>query len=1531
MPRHLARSLLVGAATAALAATGLVGVAAQGTPPPGSADPTPAAATAVAPATTDSAAPSDPAVASPTEDPTETPTGQPSEPQVAEPTAEPSDVPTDQPSEGTGATPGDQPSQAAEDVTSGLPSHRTSGEPTPEPPASQTATPNDTQTGPLASEATVKFRLMAADGTTPVTDGDASAVWEGSGYPGDWGLSVDGNLVTLYLPAGSWSIVVQCYTGGTWWYAKQSNGTGYLSYNEADKVTVTVKAGQTVNLGNLAMADDGKPSITLDVRLPNGAVPAYEDCMGVLYLDDPTWGLSHERFIYGCDNGKVVLNHLDQGDYYLEFADLETYMGGYYKDNGDGTAQLVDTYEQASVVRVGAVGSADIVLLPVKLRVDDRATITWTVKTPDDRKTDQWYAWVEPPGGGSGKSFHAGSKGSVTLKLRPGTYTFSAYSYSDDWGGGYYLQQGSTAVLTDYIDDATLVTVTANQVLTLRTTKFNQVYALTVPVYNPAGVGAANAVTECWVDAYRYVDGDYIWAGSGECSEEGQPVVQGLRAGDYYLYVYPYNTDWVEGLYHVASGAKQADLVPFVEEATKITVPGTAIKPVVLSRAPQLSLTVQLPNGQPAAGAAVLAVNWDTWAEYDGETNAQGQVSLTVAPGEYLLVIDAPAGSQAYGGFYTVGDSGPELTWYTAEATFVYVDRDTKVGPVKLDQGHTVKVKVYTPSGVAPGNEAQSCEGYLYTDLGTVYAACENGLLTFEGVAPGALSLWIESVANEDWVAGYYYETSGTPALGQTDEAYDYVFAMGAQPLELAPVAFTMGGSIEWDLVAPDGSALVEDDWSGCMVVAYNDDGWGLEPAFAECGPNYIKGLAPGNYDLYFHYYADPSQGVTGGYWAGTGVDLAQTESGAAPVAVTGAGSATDLGTVKLMQATKLTVTVAGASAASGTCWAEASLVGTDPYFTEWAESCGSGQAELWLRPGDYRVSASSGSQASPYVTVNVPTWGGDLTTTVTLGDAATLSIAPVDSGGTSVADWYYLWATLFTSTSQFETYETAYAQQEDGTYLRGDLAPGSYYLAMLQEWDDTPYVGGFYAGDGQPLAATPAAATSLTLTAGTTTQVAPQLTTCGAISGKVTRPDPEAYYAVLVQELGGGYVGRYTNTFAADGSYTVEGLWPGNYVVRAIREVNWWEEPETVYYGTGTATPPATNNVSVTACGTTTTGIDMSLSKAPAGNSTPAVKAGQASQTGQATPPSKDGAVAAVTYQVNLANWFEDADGDPLNYQVLSFDGYGAARINASTFQYRPAVSDASKTITVEVRATDGWSYSDVVTIAITVKAVPKDTTKVLQFDSFTLSPDLTGDGLGEVLAIKHSTGVLQLFPAKAGGSLGSGSILVQEYLAEHRVFGPGDWDGDKKADVVTVDAAGNMWLRKGNAKGGVGSPVQIGRGWSNYRIIPAGDLNGDGIIDLLAIDAAGKLWLYAGNGKGAFKSGRTEVGHGWQNFTCYAAGDLNKDGKMDILGVSSAGLLYAYFGKGNGTFQAPTQVGRGWDKFTLAAGADLTGDGLA
>ncbi|MGI6751576.1 MAG: S-layer homology domain-containing protein [Anaerovoracaceae bacterium] len=116
--------------------------------------------------------------------------------------------------------------------------------------------------------------------------------------------------------------------------------------------------------------------------------------------------------------------------------------------------------------------------------------------------------------------------------------------------------------------------------------------------------------------------------------------------------------------------------------------------------------------------------------------------------------------------------------------------------------------------------------------------------------------------------------------------------------------------------------------------------------------------------------------------------------------------------------------------------------------------------------------------------------------------------------------------------------------------------------------------------------------------------------------------------------------------------------------------------------------------------------------------NNAPTVKAGQDTQSGNATPASNDGKTTAVPYTGDASGWFEDADvADTLTYALVSAvdessnDVSGAVQIVGNDITYTPAAAQAEKTVTIVVKASDGTDDSTGnVTITVTVGAVPAD-----------------------------------------------------------------------------------------------------------------------------------------------------------------------------------------------------------------------------
>ncbi|TXS39333.1 VCBS repeat-containing protein [Streptomyces sp. or43] len=152
---------------------------------------------------------------------------------------------------------------------------------------------------------------------------------------------------------------------------------------------------------------------------------------------------------------------------------------------------------------------------------------------------------------------------------------------------------------------------------------------------------------------------------------------------------------------------------------------------------------------------------------------------------------------------------------------------------------------------------------------------------------------------------------------------------------------------------------------------------------------------------------------------------------------------------------------------------------------------------------------------------------------------------------------------------------------------------------------------------------------------------------------------------------------------------------------------------------------------------------------------------------------------------------------------------------------------------------------------------------------------------------------------------------------------IGPGDLTGDGRADLLTRDTKGYLYLHPGNGTGSaLGARVKVGGGWNAYDVIVGtGDFTGDGRADLVARDLGGVLRMYRGTGDVNAPFLRPfPVGGGWNTYAKLAApGDLTGDGKADLLAVDRSGGLFRYISNGSGQFTRPVRIGGGWNTYSV------------
>ncbi|MBQ1076822.1 VCBS repeat-containing protein [Micromonospora sp. C31] len=250
--------------------------------------------------------------------------------------------------------------------------------------------------------------------------------------------------------------------------------------------------------------------------------------------------------------------------------------------------------------------------------------------------------------------------------------------------------------------------------------------------------------------------------------------------------------------------------------------------------------------------------------------------------------------------------------------------------------------------------------------------------------------------------------------------------------------------------------------------------------------------------------------------------------------------------------------------------------------------------------------------------------------------------------------------------------------------------------------------------------------------------------------------------------------------------------------------------------------------------------------------------------------------------------------------------------------------------------------------------------------WDSVVLNPtpaqhDLTGDGKPD-LVTADSSGNLHLRPHTGGtgmATFGSPTVIGSGWGSlRWDIY---DWTQDGLADVMMVDASGDLWAYPNvNGAPSSGRRVQVGAmwgsythatgnanraakpdhfgiknstgelfyypngcckvlvgqaGWANYRIYPA-DFNQDGLDDLIAIDTTGGMFWYPNTGQAgqAMFGTRKQIGTGWATYRI-AVADINTDGLPDIVAVDSSGNAWIYPGRSDVSLGTRYQIASGWN----------------
>jgi hypothetical protein len=212
-------------------------------------------------------------------------------------------------------------------------------------------------------------------------------------------------------------------------------------------------------------------------------------------------------------------------------------------------------------------------------------------------------------------------------------------------------------------------------------------------------------------------------------------------------------------------------------------------------------------------------------------------------------------------------------------------------------------------------------------------------------------------------------------------------------------------------------------------------------------------------------------------------------------------------------------------------------------------------------------------------------------------------------------------------------------------------------------------------------------------------------------------------------------------------------------------------------------------------------------------------------------------------------------------------------------------------------------------------------------RYDTVVASPDLTGDGLADVLVRNATTGAGGVRAGRGDGTFAGVKTVLTSFRGFDQITAVGDLNQSGRNDIVARKPdTGRLYLFRGTSTGF--SRILLSERWAYDLTAATGDLDSDGFADLVSRDASGALWLHRGTGRAALAA-PVKLAGSWSGFDVITGyGDFNADGKADLFVRSrSTGYAYVYPGKGNGTFRhwlGPLSATKG---LTGVTGVQVTG----
>lgn len=185
----------------------------------------------------------------------------------------------------------------------------------------------------------------------------------------------------------------------------------------------------------------------------------------------------------------------------------------------------------------------------------------------------------------------------------------------------------------------------------------------------------------------------------------------------------------------------------------------------------------------------------------------------------------------------------------------------------------------------------------------------------------------------------------------------------------------------------------------------------------------------------------------------------------------------------------------------------------------------------------------------------------------------------------------------------------------------------------------------------------------------------------------------------------------------------------------------------------------------------------------------------------------------------------------------------------------------------------------------------------------------DWNGDGYADVVA-RSSRGRLLLYRGTSSGSFGTGIDLG--IVSNHvNVTGVGDVNGDRFPDLMVITTSGLAYLVYGNGKTGIASTSRVAGSWAGRDWLRgAGDFDGDRRMDVIT-RVGDRLYVHLGTTSRGFAPPKI-IGSGFGGVSAITVvGDVTGDKRSDLVARLRNGKIKLYRSNGSVLVGSTTYAG--------------------